>query len=357
MTGRLLGFVLLISVAAFPCFADDIEDDKARSIINGDQVDDSNTATALQAMSEGNIAEMKRLLELDPGVYRRIPNLYFVVMNGSNPDVIEYFRDQGKIRVSDLDLAVIRGNVDAVKKVLAIRPKRTVPVDQDRISIKQMPTEGLWISLSISPLRRSVRKGQTEIAGLLIAAGYNVHEHILIPDYRTHTILNEAIDLGHVEIARLLIAGGAHVNAFDEKWNLVKQNDPKSILLAMDFAKLKPEERSKRLKASGEFVFEGHDYDVHAYSPLFTAINSGDSRMVAMLLDNGANPNVFIEDGTRPLNVAVGKGNPDIVRLLLKHGADVHAVTKKDNRTALWWCENVHRHRDIADILRAAGAK
>ena len=121
--------------------------------------------------------------------------------------------------------------------------------------------------------------------------------------------------------------------------------------------KLKPAERSKRFQESGDFVFKGYNYDVHDECPLFQAISRGDSKMVTMLLDNGANPNVFTKEHYRPLNAALVKGNPDIVRLLIKHGADVNAVDSKYHRTALWWCENLYHHRDIEDILREADAK
>ena len=356
MTRRLLGLFFLILSVSFRCHADEPKAaDPPPAATAYDPRDDSGKKAVLQAISEGNLHEVKRLiLVLDPRVIGSVSNLGAYALDCPNPDVTEYLRDHCKIIVTDLQLAVMRNNVKDVRSALErIAKARYINDGVIRLSELQL---GWMVVTSHSPLMLAVRKGNSEISQLLIAAGADVHESTMGPGHIYHTILNEAIERGHVEIARLLIEGGANVNAFDEKWYYAKQNDPKSFLLSMDYAKLKPEERSKRLKESGELVFEGHNYDVHLYCPLFTAIGYGDSKMVAMLLDNGANPNVFTEDGTRPLNVAVRKGNPDIVRLLLKHGAQVNAVDKK-NVTALWWCENLHHHRDIANILREAGAK
>ncbi|GLH08976.1 Poly [ADP-ribose] polymerase tankyrase [Gryllus bimaculatus] len=70
----------------------------------------------------------------------------------------------------------------------------------------------------------------------------------------------------------------------------------------------------------------GIDPNVQEYSaknaPLHIAVKSGVLKIVEMLLEKGAKPNVTTQDGRTPLHLAAISGHVCIAEALLKHGAD-----------------------------------
>ncbi|OXU25180.1 hypothetical protein TSAR_000576 [Trichomalopsis sarcophagae] len=66
-------------------------------------------------------------------------------------------------------------------------------------------------------------------------------------------------------------------------------------------------------------------------TPLFLAVDNENVRIVKMLLEKGADPN--IEENT--LHVAVSRGSLEIVELLVSYGIDVNRVLKSSGKTAL----------------------
>jgi len=79
-------------------------------------------------------------------------------------------------------------------------------------------------------------------------------------------------------------------------------------------------------------IQEGFDVDYHAFGhqpPLIFAIKMQRSRMVQMLLLNGANPNIADREGSTPLHFAVKLGEPEIVLQLLQYGARQTQINKE----------------------------
>ena len=72
-------------------------------------------------------------------------------------------------------------------------------------------------------------------------------------------------------------------------------------------------------------------------SPLSLAIVNGSGAMAALLVKNRADPNVARENGETPLMTAARLGQTDVVKLLLDRGANVDARTAKFGQTALMW--------------------
>jgi len=64
------------------------------------------------------------------------------------------------------------------------------------------------------------------------------------------------------------------------------------------------------------------------------AVTSGDSRMVKMLLINGADPDIQDENGRTALILATENGDKAVVQMLLEKKAKLN-VQDKDGRTAL----------------------
>jgi ankyrin repeat protein len=94
---------------------------------------------------------------------------------------------------------------------------------------------------------------------------------------------------------------------------------------------------------------------------LADAVCAGRAKVVEVLLQAGANPNVSIggypnlgSGGyTYPLHLACRSGHPGIVKLLIDAGADVNQLNSAgETPLGLGWYNG-----DIGDMLRAAGAK
>ena len=95
--------------------------------------------------------------------------------------------------------------------------------------------------------------------------------------------------------------------------------------------------------------------DSHGLTPLVRAARLGHYDAAVALLDGGADPNLFDSIGTRPgwspLMNAVHKSQGRIVALLIERGADVNAHAA-DGTTPLALSEE----KEIAKMLVAAGA-
>ena len=61
------------------------------------------------------------------------------------------------------------------------------------------------------------------------------------------------------------------------------------------------------------------------------------------------------ENGETALHLASYWGDSEIVKMLIEAGADVNAVNK-DGETALYWA-SLKGHQEIIKILKEAGAK
>jgi ankyrin repeat protein len=74
------------------------------------------------------------------------------------------------------------------------------------------------------------------------------------------------------------------------------------------------------------------------------------------LLAAKSDPNLANDGGWTPLATAVSSGNEGIVEALLKAKADPNVKTLKGGRTPLWMAR-VTGNKKIIELLRAAGAK
>lgn len=134
-------------------------------------------------------------------------------------------------------------------------------------------------------MEMAARRGRTETAGLLIAAGWSVNQ----PTTEGSTYLNEAALRGQTAMARLLLDHGARLDS--------------------------------RNRDGG--------------TPLHDAALSGSTEIIALLLDRGAPVDAEDrESGATPLMLAASLGRGDAVALLLKRGANP-SVIDRTGRTAL----------------------
>ena len=69
-------------------------------------------------------------------------------------------------------------------------------------------------------------------------------------------------------------------------------------------------------------------------APIQSAAAGGHSRIVKMLLEHGADPNIREQGGYTPLHAAAQNGNEEMIRLLLYNGADL-TLQGDDGKTPL----------------------
>ncbi|HXT10886.1 MAG TPA: ankyrin repeat domain-containing protein [Candidatus Angelobacter sp.] len=163
-----------------------------------------------------------------------------------------------------------------------------------------------------TPLHLAARAGEVAAAKMLLAA----HAPIEAKDNGGETPLHLAADAGKADMISLLIDSGASVDATNNQGatplflavNSVRQ-DAVRVLLAH---KADPN-RPGRL-----------DFGNGRHSPLVQPINvtRGKTKILAMLLDAGADPDGQPDYSQTPLFVALAGGNTDDARMLLEHGAN-----------------------------------
>lgn len=369
MNAKLLCVIALQFLLTLPCSAEDtIRPDKVEF---EDPFDRSGEEAILAAIAKGNLAELKRL----ENVLNRltISNLGLSAWNSPNADVIVFLREKGKIAASDLQIAAARGDKNEVIRLLKRVQDWHYPPNSEE-AYKNGTDFGFLVFTSDTPLRLAIRAGHTEVVRALVSGGANVNERVVhVPphNFSDEFPLSEAIQLGNAEMVQLLVAGGATLEdpptrytAKDGKVSLhefsIKHSaSPKAAV----------EKKLKDMFDAGLLVQE-RDPDANAMCPLVMAISNGRAKIVSILLKAGANPNVLIggerlrqgvnsdvfnAGDRRPLHVAAIKGNPEIVRLLIEKGADVNARTS-DGRSPLSYAIGLS-HGDVADLLRAAGAR
>jgi ankyrin repeat protein len=171
-------------------------------------------------------------------------------------------------------------------------------------------------------LAAAARSGDVEIVKQILVKGAKVNETLPGVDSPLMEALMGATDGGHLDVLKLLLDKGADVN-----W-----------------------------KGGGN------------RTALMNAAWSGNALAVRVLLDKKADVNAEDVEGRTALIGAARTGNLEVVRLLLAKGADVNAVFRgatfasrvpgfrTDSRTALNAALE-YGHKEIADLLRAHGAK
>jgi ankyrin repeat protein len=266
----------------------------ARQGVSGDDRPSPNTEQRLlTAIADGRLAVVKKVA---PAIdLTKVTNLRDHVLGSPNADLVEYLRQQGKLPISDLQVAAIRGDADDIKKILA---------KLDKASRIKALAWGYTPLSSYSPLRLAVRNGRVDAARELIRQGADVDE----PAHYSLTPLANAAERGNVAMVKLLLKSGAKVNAAPD-----------------------------------------------GYTPLMRACFGGRPKTARLLIDAGADPNLRRHDGQRALHFAAKQGSLACVKLLLKAGADAGALAYEKD-TALSYAQ-LYEHSEIVEVLRGRQSK
>jgi len=191
--------------------------------------------------------------------------------------------------------AVAKGDLQAVKDLLAKDPKLVAAKDKN----------------GETPLHEAARRGHKALAALLIAAKADVNAHNNRV-YWDATPMMYAAAAGHRDVLELLLAKGADPNHQKRTWRVsalheaVGRNDVETVRILL------------KHKANPNVIRRNYA----AGAPIHEA---KDDKMLALLLDHGADINAADHAGRTVLHHAVRWGRAERVAFLLARRADPNA--------------------------------
>ncbi|KAJ5281594.1 hypothetical protein N7478_006966 [Penicillium angulare] len=305
------------------------------------------------AALHGHLAVVNLLLEKGADPERHDLSTKWTPINwaieGGHASVVQVLLVHGaKVTISSVNLAMEKGNVELVKILLEANPKllqsessyRTTlltkaaekkgNLEMLRFLVNQGLDPTLTDGLQFSPLCQAACSGDLDMVQYLLTQGFTTEN------------LAQSLDgmrLWPVQWAA--IAGHKNVVEFSLSVVNLKRSDYVSYLrILASAAAVGLEDTVQELISTGGFSgakLDGITLPVHAcFHPLDIAIQRGQTGVVRILLNNGADPTLG-EHGRRntPLFVAIKRGHLDVVRLLLDRGADLHRVEEYQDESLL----------------------
>ncbi|HEX5228250.1 MAG TPA: ankyrin repeat domain-containing protein [Bryobacteraceae bacterium] len=223
------------------------------------------------------------------------------------------------------------------------------------------------------------RTGKVDAAKVLLAHGADVNAK---EQWRQQTALMWAVAESHPEMAQELIAHGADVNARQVEWHWDVQvtKEPREKWMPLGGqTPLLFAARQNCVECGRVLLKAGADknaVDPNHISPMVEALINGHYDFAAMLIEQGADPNIADETGRTPLYAAVDDhtmpesnlpapretdnklSSLDVINLLLAHGASVNAQLVKQTpyRTKVDRGADTMLNTGTTPLLRAAKA-
>jgi len=183
-----------------------------------------------------------------------------------------------------------------------------------------------------TPIMVASRGGYPNVVELLAARGANVNAR----GSRGQTALMWAVSEKHPNVVKVLLARGADLRAKSDVWSQVMAVEPHGYLPynrnipaggetpLMFAARVGDLESAKILVAAGANV---NDTDAWGVSATTLAAHSDFREVAEFLLDKGADPNAAAA-GFNALHNAIMHRDEKLVASLLQHGADANAILK-----------------------------
>ena len=153
-------------------------------------------------------------------------------------------------------------------------------------------------------LNLAATKGNASTVALLLSKGAKVDTK----NNDDFTPLLAAVDKGHTEVCELLLAADSDV----------EESELKAQFTPLHFAAIHGYEKIIQLLLSHKA--EVNSRDRIESTPLFCASQEGHAACVVTLLQAGADPMLFDEDGYLPIHLAADNNHPEVVRILIEEG-------------------------------------
>jgi ankyrin repeat protein len=176
---------------------------------------------------------------------------------------------------------------------------------------------------------------------------------------------NAHLDWAEIDANPITISDAIIFKDFETVKQFVKR-DPKSINQEANnffgFTPLMVAIEGRELELARFLIEHGADVnhvvsDACQATPLHCAACEETKEILSLLLQRGADPNVYDEPRRMtPLLFAAKNGSADCVRLLLNHGADITARETYEHRSALMFAQQ-NRHASVVELLRKYGAE
>ena len=170
------------------------------------------------------------------------------------------------------------------------------------------------------------------------------------------TPLMNAASEGNSEVIKLLLAKGANVNAVSAPKALEVKNGPIALglLTPLHLAAITNADAVKVLLDAGAKV---NVLDVRGMTPLMLAVSTdrADPRLVKLLLDKGADPNIKSNVGESTIDWAKKIGNPEVMRILGVKGVQAAAMVLEPAADSKLPTPKQAAEKSLALVQRTAG--
>ncbi|XP_065200755.1 uncharacterized protein LOC135831864 [Planococcus citri] len=246
-----------------------------------------------------------------------------------------------------LHLVALQGSLELVKYLVSkgcdvnarnnngLKPIHVAASEGHKNIVEFFINKGLLVdeisSTDFTTLHHAVMKDRLEVVECLIKLGSNVNarsEHGLTP-------MHFAATLGSMDVAKVLLENGAAYNPVDNSsrkpWSVIdeKSKEVANLLLWTEklFEAVKHNCSSdvENYIKSGAFV-NARNSNTET-TPLHYAAWKGCDKIVSILIQHKANPNVVCSQGFTPLHYAAKFSHLESIKVLLHHGAIYNAVS------------------------------
>ena len=251
-----------------------------------------------QAVREGDLAAVKRLVEEKPGLVNlkdtsgAIP-LHYAAAVGQK-EIVELLLEKG----ADINAETFNGDT----------PLHWAVFSGQKPIVELLLNKGshinIWDKFGNSPLNTAVRCGHTEVVNLLTAKGAALEEEIK----RNKFFLHEAASQGQNQLVQALIGKGADITGKNRTGGTLLHSAAAGGLA----------ECMKQMIARGMDVNTRNTY---GETPLHEAAANGHENVIQLLAAKGADINARSFDGRTPLHTASDNHHKETIDLLISKGA------------------------------------
>ncbi|CAH0387286.1 unnamed protein product [Bemisia tabaci] len=335
-------------------------------LMNGAQVNGTNVSdrdTPLHLAVQNNCIELVEIL-LEQGALidarngERQTSLHIATEKGNENCMLlllrkgAYVDPIARFGETPLRIAVKKQSLSSVECILKFCPNlnkniyktilKTAMCGESREIVSRLIQYGFSLSQAdvhdCGLLHATVEKGQLQLVKFLL-------NHCADPNclYKGNTPLHSAVRNGNIEIVQLLLKANCRVNAVDTFGKT-------PLYYSIDYSKKdKGLEMLKLLLTSGA--------KINSKKLLHDAVKYECFEICEVLTNNGANPN-YPRDGHLPLHSAIKSGRTDIVKLLLDAKSNVDAVDESGKTPIDYSVEHAKNENgtEIFKLLLANGA-